>query len=139
MYNKFKSCKKPSGNQQLPRALDPPSPSDPCTSPFSCLTHRPRPQADNDYTLAGNLCALSPYYLLLFMPFPLFTSFSFFAPRARSRCSCFVAVVAHTPFCGMQKWTRRPLLALPPQSTKHTHKQTSNSQWALFDNSCHFE
>lgn len=41
---------------------------------FSCgiLRHE---GPDNDYTLAANLCALSPYYLLLFMPFPLFTSF----------------------------------------------------------------
>lgn len=84
------------------------------------LTHRPRPQADNDYTLAANLCALSPYYLLLFMPFPLFTSFS----------PAIVAAAAHTPFCGMQKWTPRPLLALPPQSTTHTIHS---------GRSCHFE
>lgn len=66
-------------------------------------THTSKVEADNDYTLAANLCALSPYYLLLFMPFPLFTSYFF----------CFIYIILLlvllllTRHCvRMQKWTR---------------------------------
>lgn len=107
------------------------SPRPTCFYTFSCLTHRPWPQADNDYTLAANLCALSPYYLLLFMPFPLFTSLPL-PPAAVAVSVLLLLLTRHFVVCKSGRGGHSLLCHHNPQST-HTH--TSNSQWALLSSS----